>query len=81
MTAQQNDDKSREITTEEGAEIAGVSRKRFRSVLRSMTDDRAGKGSQWVLTVAQAEKVRDRIASGGNGNRPVVKLTGFKSDK
>ena len=42
----------------------GISPKALRRVLRSMTDDRAGKGGIWKLDAATADAIRDRIADG-----------------
>jgi len=42
----------------------GISPKALRRVLRSMTDDRAGKGGVWVLDDATCEAIRTRIAEG-----------------
>ena len=45
------------------AELA-ISPKALRRILRSMTDDRAGKGGTWKLDDATCDAIRTRIAEG-----------------
>jgi len=52
------------ITPKALASELGISPKALRRVLRSMTDDRAGKGGTWKLDDATADAIRARIAEG-----------------
>ena len=61
MTAK-ND--STELTPKELASELGISPKALRRILRSMTDDRAGKGGNWKLDATTCDAIRTRIAEG-----------------
>lgn len=65
------------ITAPEIARVLGMNAKSFRRRLRSMTDDRAGKGGEWRVTPEFAVEVSRRILT-GNG-RKVTEFT-FKDE-
>lgn len=52
------------ITPKNLAAELNITPKRLRQVLRSMTDDRAGKGGVWDLTPEIADAVRAKIKNG-----------------
>lgn len=54
------------VTAPEMARVLGMNAKSFRRRLRSMTDDRAGKGGEWRVTPEFAVEVARRIRT-GNG--------------
>lgn len=54
-----------EITTPKAlANELGISPKALRRILRSMTDDRAGKGGVWKLDEATCDAIRTKVAEG-----------------
>ena len=52
------------ITPKALANELGITPKALRRLLRSMTDDRAGKGGSWKLDNTTADALRTRIADG-----------------
>lgn len=52
------------ITPKALATELGISPKALRRILRSMTDDRAGKGGVWKLDSATCEAIRAKVADG-----------------
>lgn len=52
------------ITAKALASELGVTPRVLRRILRSMTDDRAGKGGTWALTPEVADAIRTRIEQG-----------------
>lgn len=77
---------SANITPKEIADEMGVSDKRVRSILRSMTSDRAGRGNSWALTPEIADAIRAEITqrrtSNGGGKRvtPVLRPEFVKAE-
>lgn len=76
------------ITPKEIADEIGVSDKRVRSVLRSMTSDRAGRGNSWALTPEIADAVRAEFArrsvnpnGGGKRVTPTLRAEFVQADE
>lgn len=50
-----------------------ITPKALRRVLRSMTDDRAGKGGVWKLDAAACDAIRSKVADGvRNATTPTI---------
>ena len=52
------------ITPKALANELGITPKALRRILRSMTDDRAGKGGVWKLDDATCDAIRSKVAEG-----------------
>ena len=52
------------ITPKALASELGITPKALRRILRSMTDDRAGKGGAWKLDKATCDAIRTKVAEG-----------------
>lgn len=52
------------ITPKALASELGITPKALRRILRSLTDDRAGKGGVWKLDDATADAIRTKVAEG-----------------
>ena len=65
------------VTAPEIARVLGMNAKSVRRRIRSMTDDRAGKGGEWRFDADHAVEIANRILT-GNG-RKVTDFT-FKSE-
>ena len=65
------------ITTPKAlASQLGITPKRLRAILRSMTDDRAGKGGVWKLDKATCDAIAAKVADGvRNSTTPTIKAT------
>lgn len=61
------------VTAPEMARVLNMNAKSFRRRLRSMTDDRAGKGGEWRVSPEKAVEIARRIHT-GNGRT----VTDFK---